>query len=158
MYQFCPWSQIHCVQLIVYLGHISIVLIPFNIDDDGQITLQYLKWLSREISLHCVITSPVVTEKLQHCEISNALAMNMPQFFTRSCNEKGFLIVRDLWNLCCGGTGGNKKKKKLWYPSSLALEIPQPCIMLFNATKILYRFTPQMRFSCYIGLFTWLMW
>ena len=69
LYQFCPWSHIHCVQLIAYLDHVlSIVLIPpfLNIDDEGQITLQCLKWLSGKLSLHYGITRHVVRDQVRH--------------------------------------------------------------------------------------------
>ena len=104
LYQIGPWSHI---QLIVYLDNIiSIALIPVlkywwrraNNTAASQVVI-------KGVLLHFSITSSVIRDKVHHCEIPNALAMKMQQ----SCKEKKFLRVKDLWNLFCGGVGGNKK-------------------------------------------------
>ena len=135
LYQFCPWSHI---QLIVYVDNIiSIALIPVlkywwrraNNTAAPQVVM-------KGVLLHFSITSSVIRDKVHHCEIPNALAMKIQQ----SCHEKRFLRIKDLWNLNCGGAGGNKKPM---IPPALALEIPQPYIVLFNAIRFLYGFTSQ---------------
>ena len=82
------------------------------IDNEVQTTLQYLSWLSRETLLHCDITSCVAKE------MCNTVKSPMHwqwwyQSCTGSCNEKGFLGVKDLWNLFCGGTAYCYRKNAL---------------------------------------------
>ena len=106
------WSNIHCVQLIVYLEYIiNIVLIP---------VLKYW-WrganntavvIKGDIITLCFASS-VVMDKMQHYGISNALAMEIPQSCTGPCNGKEFQSVKELWNLFCGDSGDNTK---IWSP------------------------------------------
>ena len=104
---FPYWTSIFILSMIPHphcslnhiLGRVLSVFscsLSWNSDDEVHITLQYLKWLLREISLHCGITSLVVTDKVKHRELSNALAR-----------------VKSVCNLFFCGTGDNKK---LWYP------------------------------------------
>ena len=139
LYQFCPWSHI---QLIAYLDNIiSIALIPVlkywwrraNNTATSQVVI-------KGVLLHFSITSSVIRDKVHHCEIPNAIAMKIQQ----SSNEKRFLRVKDLWNLFSAGSN----KKNPMVPPALALEIPQPYIVLFNAIRFLYGFaSQQMWFS-----------
>ena len=106
--RFCLWSHIQCTHTWI----ISPVLyrsLSCYIDDEVQITLQNIKWLSMKISLHYGVTNPVVINKMQHCEFSIALVMAIPQSCAWSCNEKGILSVKGMWNIFCCGTGDNKK-------------------------------------------------
>ena len=96
-----------------------------NIDDELRINLN-------KVSLHYSTTCPVVIDKVQHSEISNALAMETPQSRTRPCNEKGFQGVNGLWAVVVLEIIQNA----LIYPS-MELEIQLPCIVRFSANRFL---------------------
>ena len=104
---FCPWSHIHCVQFIVYLDHIIIVLVPFLKywwQSSKSTTVPQMVRKADITTLCPCITSPMVINIEQHYQISNALAMEIPQSCTGSCNEWEFMCE----SLFCG-TGDNKK-------------------------------------------------
>ena len=152
LYQLCPWSHI---QLIVYLDNIiSIALIPVlkywwrraNNTAASQVVI-------KGVLLHFSNTSSVIRNNVHHYEIPNALAMKIQQ----SCNEKRFLRVKYLWNLFCGGAGGNSKS--LWYPllwrwryhsltSCYSMQLGFYMVLHLNVCD----------FSRYIDLFKWTVW